>query len=70
MRVGAGVVVHASPPPGPSALVPLAPQDADEGQLEGAAVAGVDDGVHAAVEVAQPEDHLGDQLRGPGTVVE
>ena len=39
-------------------LVAAAAQDTDEGHLELAAVAGVDDGVHAAVEVAQPEEHL------------
>lgn len=40
----------------------LASQDANEGQLELAVVAGVDDGVQAAVEVAQPEDHFVEEV--------
>lgn len=40
------------------------PEDAYEGQFELSAVAGVDDGIQAAVEVAQPEDHLEERLRG------
>lgn len=41
----------------------LAAQDADEGRLELAAIAWVNDGVEAAVEVAQPEDHFEEGLR-------
>lgn len=44
-------------------LVTLAPEDTDEGQLELPVVAGVDDGVQAAVEVAQPEDDLEEDFR-------
>ncbi|TNN62249.1 hypothetical protein EYF80_027513 [Liparis tanakae] len=44
-------------------LVTLASEDADEGQLELAVIAGVDDGVQAAVEVAQPEDHFEEDFR-------
>ena len=40
----------------------LAFEDADEGKLELAVVAGVDDGVQAAVEVAQPEDHFEEDI--------
>lgn len=66
--VGGAVVV--GPPAGPLALVTLAFQDANEGQLELAVVAGVDDGVEAAVEVAQPEDDLEEHLRWPQVHVE
>lgn len=61
-EVGGAVVVRS--PAGVLPLVTLAPQDADEGQLELAVVAGVDDGVQAAVEVPQPEDHFEDDIRG------
>lgn len=44
-------------------LVTLAPEDTDEGQLELPVVAGVDDGVQAAVEVAQPEDDFKEDFR-------
>lgn len=53
-EVGGAVVVR--PPAGAFTLVTLAPQDADEGQLELPVVAGVNDGVEAAVEIAEPED--------------
>lgn len=46
-------------------LVTLAPEDSDEGQLELPVVAGVDDGVQAAVEVAQPEDDFKEDFRRP-----
>lgn len=46
-----------NPPDGPPTTT-LAPQQADERSFELFAGAGVDDGVHAAVEVAQPEDNL------------
>lgn len=42
----------------------LAAQQAEEGALELAAGARVDERVHAAVEVAEPEDDLEDALRG------
>lgn len=42
----------------------LAAQEAEEGALELAAGAGVDERVHAAVEVAEPEDYLEDAFRG------
>lgn len=45
-------------------LMAAALEDADEGLFELSAVAGVDDGIQAAVEVAQPEDHLEERLRG------
>lgn len=48
----------------------LAFQDANEGQLELAVVAGVDDGVEAAVEVAQPEDDFEEHIRRPQVDVE
>lgn len=41
-----------------AAAVTLAAQEAEEGALELAAGAGVDERVHAAVEVAKPEDDL------------
>ena len=44
-------------------LVTLTSQDPNEGQLELAAVAGVDDRVQAAVEVAKPEDYFEEDLR-------
>lgn len=44
-------------------LTAAALKDTYEGLLELSAVAGVDDGVQAAVEVAQPEDHLEQRLR-------
>lgn len=66
--VGGAVVV--GPPAGPLALVTLAFQDANEGQLELAVVAGVDDGVEAAVEVAQPEDDFEEHLWRPQVHVE
>ena len=51
-------------------MVTLAAQDADERQLELTAVAGVDDGVQTAVEVAQPEDHLKEGFGGPQVCIE
>lgn len=59
--VGRAVVVGLEARPLP--LVTLAPEDTDERQLELAVVAGVDDGVQAAVEVAQPEDDFEEDLR-------
>ena len=53
-----GRAVRVGPPAWAFPAVTLGAQDANEGQFELAAVAGVDDGVQAAVEVAQPEDHL------------
>lgn len=46
------------------ATMALAAQEAEEGALELAAGAGVDERVHAAVEVAEPEDNLEDALGG------
>lgn len=43
----------------------LAFQDPDESQLELAVVAGVDDGVQAAVEVTKPEDYFEEGFRWP-----
>lgn len=60
-EVGGAVVVRL--PAGTFALVALAFQDADEGQLELPVVAGVDDGVEAAVEVAEPEDDFEEDVR-------
>jgi hypothetical protein len=51
-------------------LMAAALEDADEGLFELSAVAGVDDGIQAAVEVAQPEDHLKERLRGTQVGVE
>ena len=59
--VGGAVVVGS--PAGAFALMTLAPQDANESQLELPIVAGVDDGVQAAVEVAQPEDDFKEDFR-------
>lgn len=59
--VGGAVVV------GPEAwalrLATLAPQDTDESYLKLPVVTGVDDGVQAAVEVAQPEDDFEEDFR-------
>lgn len=51
-------------PDGPSSPVALALEQPDESSLELFAGAWVDDGVHAAVEVSQPEDDLEDNFRG------
>lgn len=51
-------------PDGPSSLVALALEQPDESSLELFAGARVDDGVHTAVEVSQPEDDLEDHFRG------
>lgn len=51
-------------PDGPSSPVALALEKPDESSLELFAGAWVDDGVHAAVEVSQPEDDLEDHFRG------
>lgn len=59
---GGGTVV-VGPPSRASVVVTVAPQDLDEGQLELAAVARVDDGIQAAVEVAEPEDDFEEGLR-------
>lgn len=45
-----------------AAAATLAPQEAEKGALELAAGAGVDEWVHTAIEVAQPEDDLEDAL--------
>lgn len=60
-EIGGTVIV--CPPSGTFTLVTLASEDAYEGQLELTVVAGVDDGVQAAVEVAQPEDHFEEEIR-------
>lgn len=57
-------MVVVDPPDGPSAPVALALEQPDERALELLAGARVDDGVHAAVEVPQPEDDLEDDFRG------
>lgn len=44
-------------------LATLAPEDTDERQLKLPVVTGVDDGVQAAVEVAQPEDDFEEDFR-------
>lgn len=62
-RADVGRAVVVGPPARALALVTLAFEDANEGQLELAVVAGVDDGVEAAVEVAEPEDDLEEHLR-------
>lgn len=59
--VGGTVIV--CPPPGSLTLVTLAAEDANEGDLELTVVAWVDDGVEAAVEVAQPKDHFEEEIR-------
>lgn len=51
-------MVVVDPPDGPSPPVALALEQPDERALELLAGARVDDGVHAAVEVSQPEDDL------------
>lgn len=47
----------------PLSLVTLTPEEASESSLELFAGAGVDHGVDAAVEVAQPKDHLEHSIR-------
>lgn len=54
-EVGAVVV---RPKPTGSFVLALASEDADEGLLEFAAVARINDGIQAAVEVAQPKYHF------------
>lgn len=44
-------------------LLTLAPEDLNEGLLELTAVTRVNNGVQAAVEVAQPEDHFEECFR-------
>lgn len=61
---GPSPVVVVDAPDGTSSPVALALEQPDEGSLELLAGAGVDDGVHAAVEVSQPEDDLEDHFRG------
>lgn len=56
------VAVH--PPEGPPLPAALAFQQPDESPLEFFARTWVDDGVDTAVEVAQPEDDLENDLRG------
>lgn len=62
--VGVGAVAQATTPAATAAGAALAPEDAQEGALELLAGARVDDGVEAAVEVAQPEHHLEHGVRG------
>lgn len=57
-------MVVVDPPDGPSPPVALALEQPDERALELLAGARVDDGVHAAVEVSQPEDNLEHDFRG------
>lgn len=56
------VVIDA--PYGSSSAVALALEQPDESSLELFAGARVDDGVHAAIEVSQPEDDLEDNFGG------
>lgn len=60
-KVGGTVVVGI--PARTFALVALTLKDADESQLELTVIARVNDGVQAAVEVAQPEDHFEEDFR-------
>lgn len=55
-------VVSVDSPETAAAAATLAPQEAEKGALELAAGAGVDEWVHTAIEVAQPEDDLEDAL--------
>lgn len=55
-------VVAIDAPQASAASAALAAEEAQEGALELAAGAGVDERVHTAVEVAQPEDDLEDAL--------
>lgn len=55
-------VVAVDAPEAAAAPAALAAQEAEEGALELATGAGVDERVHTAVEVAQPEDDLEDAL--------
>lgn len=57
-----GSPVVAVDAPEAAAAATLAAQEAEEGALELATGAGVDERVHTAVEVAQPEDDLEDAL--------
>lgn len=57
-------MVVVDPPDGPAPPAALALEQPDERALELLAGARVDDGVHAAVEVSQPEDDLEDDFRG------
>lgn len=59
---GPSPVVVVDTPDGPSSAVALALEQPDERSLELLAGAGVDDGIHAAVEVSQPEDDLEDHF--------
>lgn len=61
-RAHLGAVV-VRPPALLFSLLTLAPEDPNEGLLELTAVAGVNNGVQAAVEVAQPEDHFEECFR-------
>lgn len=56
--VGVGAAAQATATAAAAATAALAPEDAHEGALELLAGARVDDGVEAAVEVAQPEHHF------------
>lgn len=60
-EVGAVVVC---PQPTRSFVLALASEDADEGLLEFAAVAWINDGIQATVEVAQPKYHFKKGLWG------
>lgn len=56
-------MVIVCPPARTFTLLALASEDPNEGQLELTVVAGVDDGVQAAVEIAKPEDDFEEDLR-------
>lgn len=55
-------MVAVDAPEAAAAAATLAAQEAEKGALELATGAGVDERVHTAVEVAQPEDDLEDAL--------
>jgi len=57
-------VVVIDAPDGPSSPVALALEQPNESSLEFFARARVDDGVHTAVEISQPEDDLEDHFGG------
>lgn len=66
--IGTGVAGRGSPvvsvdsPEAAAAAATLAAQEAEESALELATGAGIDERVHTAVEVTQPEDDLEDAL--------
>jgi len=61
---GPSPVVVIDAPDGPSSPVALALEQPNESSLEFFARARVDDGVHTAVEISQPEDDLEDHFGG------